>query len=244
MAGSVLTITARDRAVLAEVQRHGVLTRDQLTRLGLFRSKTRANERLKKLTAAGYLDARRQGNEQGGPRFVYLPGRSLWPGQPNRRLHQTSALFLAHQLGLVDIHIAFARTTAVSRWISDRESVAFKLQVVPDAYVEYVVSGLTYCAFVEYDRGTESLTRIEKKVRAYVELAHSGQFERSFGRRFFRVLAIADTPGRLQTLSDATARVTHEIVRLTTRATLIEQGPLAPIWRRPADRTLESLTSS
>ena len=44
-------------------------------RLELFASKTRANERLKRLVDEGHLVARRQPIPIGGPRIVYMPGR-------------------------------------------------------------------------------------------------------------------------------------------------------------------------
>jgi hypothetical protein len=118
------------------------------------------------------------------------------------------------------------------------------LGLVPDAYLEYEVDTLTYCAFVEYDRGTETLGRIERKVRAYVDLAHSGRFERAFKRRFFRVLVVTDSAGRLVTLSQTARRITDRIMRLTTLPELSHHGPLASIWRRPGASPSASLTVS
>ena len=85
MDGKALGLTERDRLLLSETSRFGVVTRDQLTRLKLFGSKTRANERLRKLVKEGYLAARRQPLHLGGPRFIYLPGPSLKDGQDKRR---------------------------------------------------------------------------------------------------------------------------------------------------------------
>src|SRR5260221_13937219 len=108
MTGKGLAITERDRALVGEIARFGVMSREQLMRLQFFASKTRANERLKRLVAAGYLSARRQPLPLGGPRSVYLPGVVSADGREGRkRFADTSDLFLAHQLGLVDIRIAF-----------------------------------------------------------------------------------------------------------------------------------------
>ena len=101
-----------------------------------------------------------------------------------------------------------------------------------------------YCAFVEYDRGTETLGRIERKVRAYLDLAQSGRFDRTFKRRFFRVFMVTDSDGRLSTLSQTTARITDRILRLTTLQELSHHGPLMSIWRRPGANASESLTGS
>ena len=125
-----------------------------------------------------------------------------------------------------------------------QDLAALNLGLVPDAYVEYEVASLTYCAFVEYDRGTETLARVERKVQAYAELARSGRFERTFARRFFRVCLLTDSSGRLATLSQAVRRVTDRIVRLTILSQLTAHGPLGAIWRRPGTDGLESLTSS
>jgi len=48
-----LAFTERDRAVMSEVTRFGVMSRHQLMRLKFFASKTRANDRLKRLVDEG-----------------------------------------------------------------------------------------------------------------------------------------------------------------------------------------------
>jgi len=244
MTGKGLALTERDRVILSEVNRFGAVTRRQLIALRLFRSKTRANERLKKLTDAKLLTARPQALPQLGRQLVYLPGPGLSePTNRRRRLAEGSTLFLDHQVGLVDIRIAFERHTTVVIWRSDRECEALVKGIRPDSFVEYRLSEVTHCAFIEYDRGTETLGRVERKVRAYADLAFSGLFTRTFGRKFFRLLLVIDTPGRLENLSRTTRRVTDRIVRLTTLAELVSQGPLASIWRRPGSPVSEPLTS-
>lgn len=245
MTGKSLAFTERDRAIVREVSRFGVMSRDQLMRLTFFFSKTRANERLKKLVDHGYLASRRQPLAVGGPRCVYLPGRLLADGRDVRkRFVDTSDLFLTHQLGLVDIRIAFEQHSHLLRWLAERDLAGLSLGLVPDAYLEYEVGTLTYCAFVEYDRGTETLGRIERKVRAYLDLAHSGRFEHTFKRRFFRVLIVTDSAGRLAHLALSTARITDRVMRFTTLRELSQHGPLMSIWRRPGASAAESLTGS
>ncbi len=245
MTGKSLAFTERDGAIVSEVTRFGVMSRDQLMRLKFFSSKTRANDRLKRLVDQGYLASRRQPIPVGGPRCVYLPGRLLPDGRDVRtRFADVSDLFLSHQLGLVDIRLAFEQHTHLLRWVPEKDLTGLSLGVVPDAYLEYEVGTLTYCAFIEYDRGTESLGRIERKVRAYLDLAHSGRFERTFSRRFFRVFVVTDSVGRLVTLSQTAARITDRILRLTTLLDLSHHGPLMSIWRRPGASASESLTGS
>jgi hypothetical protein len=245
MTGRSLAFTERDRAIVREVTRFGVMSRDQLMRLKFFSSKTRANDRLKRLVDQGYLASRRQPLPVGGPRCVYLPGRLLADGREVRkRFGDVSDLFLSHQLGLVDIRLVFEQHSTLVRWLPEKDLAGLPLGLVPDAYLEYEVGGLTYCAFVEYDRGTETLGRIERKVRAYLDLAHSGRFERTFTRRFFRVFVVTDSVGRLATLAQSIARITDRIIRLTTLQELSHHGPLTSIWRRPGASAAESLTGS
>ena len=161
MTGKSLALTERDRAIVSEVTRFGVMSRDQLMRLKFFSSKTRANERLKRLVDEGYLASRRQPIPVGGPRFVYLPSRLLADGRDVRqRFTEVSDFFLSHQLGLVDIRLAFEQDSHLRRWAPEKDLTGLSLGLVPDAYHEYDVDTLTYCAFVEYDRGTESLGRM------------------------------------------------------------------------------------
>jgi hypothetical protein len=176
---------------------------------------------------------RRQPLLAGGPRLVYFPGPASTDVGRTTRLPRASELFLDHHLGVVDLRIAFETQTTVTRWLSDKELTGLALGLVPDGYVEWTADGLTYCAFLEYDRGTEPLGRLEQKVRGYVELAMSGRFARTFQRKFFRTLFVTDTAGRLTTMRRAVAHVTDRIVRLTSRSLLIAQGPFAPIWARP-----------
>lgn len=245
MTGRSLAFTERDRAVVREVTRFGVMSRDQLMRLKFFSSKTRANDRLKRLVDDGYLAARRQPLPVGGPRCVYLPGRLLADGRDiRRRFADVSDLFITHQLGLVDIRLAFERHSTLVRWLPEKDLAGLSLGLVPDSYLEYEVGGLIYCAFVEYDRGTETLGRIERKVRAYLDLGRSGRFERTFKRRFFRLCLVTDSAGRLATVSKATARITDRMMRLTTLPELSHHGPLMSIWRRPGASASESLIGS
>jgi hypothetical protein len=245
MTGKTLALTPRDRDLLSEVQRCGVLTREHVVRLKLFASKTRANERLRRLTAAGYLTARPQPLIAGGPRLLYLPGKLLVASRAARgRLLEASDLFLEHELGLVDIRLAFEGFGILSRWSPAADLMPLNLGLVPDAFVEYQFEGLTFCAFIEYDRGTETLGRLERKIRGYLDLAFSGRFERAFGRKFFRALFVTDSAARLATISRMAATLTDRIVRLTTRSAVVASGPLAPIWRRPGTDALESLIHS
>lgn len=245
MTGDALPLTERDRALLAEVNRFGVISREQLVRLKFFSSKTRANERLRRLTNAGYLIANVQPLPAGGPRLVYSPGHLLETSRKARRqIPEASTLFVAHQLGLIDIRIAFEQHTKIERWLTERDIGAHSLGAIPDAYLEYTVEGLTYNAFIEYDRGTEPLGTIEQKLRTYLDLAFSGRFERTFKRRFFRALIVVDSAKRLSSISEAAARLSNKVIRLSLLNQLSAKGPVAAIWQRPGASSFESLTTT
>lgn len=241
MGGKTLAVTERDRRICDLALRFGAVTREQLQRLGLFTSATRAKARLKALTDQGLLAAHPLAVHQRGVRFVYMPGRLLQPGR--RRSEGLSPFFVSHQVGLVDIRIAFELRTTVRQWMSDKDLAALSLGFIPDGYVEYAKGGASFAAFIEYDRSTESLVRLERKVRDYTTFAFSGRFEQQFHRKYFRLLLVAETTGRVDSLSKTAARVTDRMVRLTTLSALNTYGPLAAIWRRPGGRQLESLTA-
>ena len=235
MAGSRLLLTERDQTIIREVNRLGALTREHLTALGHFASKTRANERLKRLVDEELLASRRQPLHAGGPRLVYLP-------LGTERLRNSSAPFLAHQLGVVDVRVAFEIASQVSRWLTDQELRAFNLGVIPDGCVEYSHEAKAFCAFLEYDRQTETVERVVRKVRAYLALAFSGRFEKEFHHKYFRLLLVVDSPGRLANLSAAIVRVSDKVTRLALLRDVKTRGPLAPIWQRPGSKVCESLT--
>lgn len=239
MAGSAPLLTDRDRRILAEVSRFGAMTREQIQALRFFHSATRAKTRLKRLTDAGYLRVRLQPLLAGGPKCVYLPGDVLGPSVA--RLWRNSPIFLQHQLGLVDIRIAIEQSATELLWRSDKELAPLKLSVVPDAYVECQIGATTIVAFVEYDRATEPLGRIERKAKAYLDLAYSGTFTRLFNRKYFRVLVIADGTRRRQELSRTIARLTDRVFRLAVLSELKVQGLPAAIWRRPGADAPEPL---
>src|SRR5262245_7983586 len=122
MTGRGLGLTDRDQALLNEITRFGVMTRDQAMRLRFFRSKTRAKARLKRLVDVGYLAVRRQPLAAGGPRFVYMPGPLLESDRRSRkRITELSDLFLAHELGIVEVRIAFERHLQVAVWSAGRD---------------------------------------------------------------------------------------------------------------------------
>lgn len=247
-----MVLTDRDRQVIADVSQFRVLTREQLSRLGHFRSKTRANAVLLRLVKFGYLSRRYQPAIAGTQRALYYlgpNGGTLARGTDaleRRRIRAISDLFLAHQLLITDVHIGFRQAAAcrVERWLTDEELRASDLGLVPDGHVEYVLAEKHFGAFLELDRGTETLGRFQAKVRAYVHLTTADRYRKAFGRTYFRVLVVAPSATRIEHLRQATAAITDRIFWFTTIERLTVEGPFAPIWLRPTGPERHSLTES
>jgi hypothetical protein len=179
-----------------------------------------------------------------GSRFaVYYLGKDA---PAHGRIDGTpSPLFIDHQLAINDVRLAFqstdASTISTTRWSTEHELRAMRFGVVPDGYIEYVCAGRLFAAFVEVDRATEPLKRLQEKARAYVDLAFSGRFEATFAHPFFRVLVTTPTQARMNAVASAVGRVTDRMFRVAVHQRLCTEGPFACIWRSARDPTLQSL---
>jgi DNA-binding PadR family transcriptional regulator len=242
----------RDVALVTLVAEREALTRRQITEALTFGSTTRANAILLRLVRHGYLTRRWQPTLSGTRRAVYLLGtlgRELvdLPAGRTMRFRSASDLFLEHRLVLNDVWLALTASKheayRLLRWLDEEHLHKLPLGLVPDGYVEYELERQSFSAFVEADLGTESLTRWQGKTKGYLQLAFSGQFERLFGRRFFRVFVVTTSERRLRNLRTTIAKQTDRVFWFTTREQLGNLGPFALIWSRPKDATLQSLSS-
>jgi hypothetical protein len=254
MAGKGMVLTERDRAVLRDVAELELVSRPQFQRRKHFGSRTRANAVLARLVRFGYLATRRQPVVGGSRRVLYhlgpvgqeLLGIDSNGNLKGRRMKQLSDLFIEHHLRTNDVRLGFWVAAhpqySFDRWITDAALRPLNLGLVPDGYVEYRHSGLSFAAFVELDLGTETLGRWEGKTREYLKLAYSGAFRSAFKHHYFRVLVITSSPGRLQSLQKTIGRITPKIFWLTTIDDVYRDGPMGLIWHRPQGTTLHSLT--
>lgn len=253
-AGRGMRLTERDRKVVAAVVDFGVISRAQLVHLGHFGSKTRANAVLARLARFGYLTRRYQPAVAGTQKALYLPGRMAAEllGRPSksveedrRRIAQWSDLFLTHQLLVNDLRLSFSADPRFRRWLSDAQVRRLALGVIADGYIEYEQEpGQLFAAFVELDRGTETLERFASKVRAYLSLAASGKHREVFGRQYFRVLVVAPNAGRLMNLIRTTAKLTERVFWFAELPGLQVDGPFSKLWLRPTGRDRHELTES
>lgn len=255
MSGEGMVLTGRDREVIGVAASFVVVTREQLARLGHFRSKTRANATLARLVRFEYLARRFQPSFVGSRRSLYFlgpRGHELLDGSESQsrsnRVKLLSDLFLEHQLAVNDTRIDFLTASMpnyqVERWVSDVALRELKLGVVPDGFVEYRLAGLRFFAFVEIDRGTESHRVWERKVAGYLDVVRTGRHERVLGCRYFRVLVLTHSQRRSDNLRRFVATRTRQVFWFASFERLMTDGPFASIWSRPDGSDMQSLTNA
>jgi hypothetical protein len=132
---------------------------------------------------------------------------------------QLSSLFLEHTLVINTVRVAVTLSAKrhgyhLRRWlddldlktnydtvvITDRDGRRREVSIIPDSYFELQVPQGRACFFVEVDRGTETLRRFEEKVRAYESYVSSGRYEKRFGTRSLRILTIAISRKRIESI--------------------------------------------
>lgn len=240
--GSSVPLTDRDRRLLSLLSECRILSRAQIARACGFSSVTRTNARLAKLSRACILARSFHPTATGSRQAVYRLGK--YGGESDSKPRQPSSLFVDHQLAVNDVRLSFQLLQApgftFGRWLTETHLRTLNLGCVPDGYVEYAIHGLHFAAFVEVDRNTEALTRLEQKARAYVELAFGGQFQHLFTRKFFRVFVVAPTATRVDAIARAMTAITSQLFWIG-EYTSVCQAPLGAVWRRPAHSIPQSL---
>lgn len=250
---SATIIQPRDRELLKELSVMRVIDREQVKAVAGFRSTARVNRRLLKLLQAGLLRRFFIGSG-GGRRALYaisekgarIAGVPVRGPQRTRDAVLVADFFVEHQLAINAIYIALKfRAIPVPgivfhRWMTFLEPLAPEVRLIPDGYVEFATPQGVVAAFVEIDLGTESLAIWREKVRKYLDLAMSEAFHRVFGRDRFRVLVIANSARRTESLRKAVAQITEKIFRFATLAEA-QSWFFGPIWQRPKGQNSEPL---
>jgi hypothetical protein len=252
---SGLIIQERDRHLFEELAVMRVIDREQAKIVAGFRSTTRANVRLLALTRAGLLRRFFLGTGGGGKKALYslsekgarlagVPHRG-----PRRRQNETlvADFFIQHQFTVNQIYCALKYQTipvsgvAFHRWTAFHEPIASGIRLIPDGYVEFETPSGILAAFLEVDLGHESLGVWKEKVRNYLQLALSGDFERRFNQSRFRVLVIAPSERRLHSIRKTVALSTQKIFWFASLATIRAGGLFAPGWFRPTGEASQAL---
>ncbi|MDA0564880.1 replication-relaxation family protein [Streptomonospora sp. S1-112] len=251
-------LTNRDRAIVADLGDHRVMTTHHLTALHFARTHpSRARRRLAFLHRLGVLDRFRPRLALGtapwhwvlaaAGEHVYadiheLPEPAQRPGSRIRLAHSAR---LAHTLGLSACYTAFrtaeraAPGAALLRWRTEADCARrWGRHIRPDAYLLWAQDGRELGAFLEYDTGTERHAQLLRKIRGYTD--HAAAYQRTT-----HVLFVVATRVRLANLAQVLAPHTGDRVdiHLTTETLLHQHGPAHPIWT-PAPTPHEHLRLS
>lgn len=245
----------RDRHLLRELAVMRVVDREQAKCVAGFRSTTRANARLLGLTQSGLLRRFFFGTRAGGKKALYALSRAGArivdvPFRGPRRKHDevlVADFFVTHQLYINQIYCALKYRpiplleAKFLQWQSFYEPLEVGTHLVPDGYLEILTPQKTLAAFLEVDLGHESLSVWKAKVRNYLQYAVSGNFETRFGLPRFRVLVIADSERRMQSLRNATRSLTDKVFWFSKFHSIGENGFWSDVWLRPGDERTRSL---
>jgi len=212
-----------------------------------FTSMRRANRRLLKLVLAGLLRRWFVATSARGvkaiyglsPQAAYLIGEvahGLIPWKQDRVI--TSSQFLEHQQAINEIFVpvrfrTLPEGTSCERWMSFCEPLGASLPLTPDAYLKIGHGGTVHSMFLELDLGTESSKVWKRKVELYLRLAISGEFERMFHEKRFRVLVVLHSSRRLEQVRTTIVQRTDKLFWLSTQDELRNESLTAPIWLRP-----------
>jgi len=242
-----VVLTNRDRLLLKELATAKVIDREQAKKIAGFKSTTRANDRLLKLTRASLLRRFFLGTRAGGTKAIYsLSTKGAQIAEVDGRLIQRKSnslligdLFVEHQLAVNSVWIQ-AKFTPVpvadvqfSRWLIFPSALSKSTPLMPDGYFELKSTSGMYCLFCEVDRGTESLKVWSRKISLYLQLAANGEFQTLFKQSRFRVLVAVLSERRLNILRRTTALHTEKVFWFATLEEINNKGLFAPIWKRP-----------
>jgi hypothetical protein len=231
-----------------------ILDKRQAASIAGFNSNTRVNERLLKLRQTGLLKRFFFVSAVGGKRAIYCLTKKSADliGIPLNAVHRPSDSFLigdrfvAHQLAINEVYCA----SAIRQHASDPQISAFRLiskplsdaiPIIPDAYFEINSNSFIRPMFLEVDLGTERHSIWNEKIKQYLNLASSGEFERLFAKPRFAVLVVTTSNGRMHSLRSHIRKSTSKLFYFTTFQALEEQGFWQSIWLRPEGEQTQPL---
>jgi hypothetical protein len=218
----VSSLTDRDQALIRDVDRLGLVSGAQLRQLHF--ADTPSGRRLARLHLLRLVELRvlqRLGRRAGGVRagsdgFVYsldVAGQRLVDPRRERYWPRVTPgpAFFAHALAVSELYVGLQLTAPATLITFDTEPVCWRrfagphgarLTLKPDAYVVVAAGEYEDHYFIEIDRGTESLPRIDAKLRYYVRYWTSGREQAASGV-FPRVVWLAPDDRRVEQLCNA-----------------------------------------
>jgi protein involved in plasmid replication-relaxation len=251
----LVLLQQRDKTMLAELVVMRVIDRELAKAVAGFGSTTRANSRLLALTQAGYLKRSFVGTIFGGRKAVYLlstKGLAIGnaanhSGPDNAGKTSYSGLFLEHQLRINQVYVWVKHQPIpfpgcrFHRWISFNRPMSKSSPIVPDGYFEIQHEAVITALFLEVDLGTEALRIWQKKIEGYLKFAVAGEFKKLSGLTHFKLLVIARSERRAESIRQLAAKLTDKIFRFTSFETINREGFWSAIWQKPVGGQKESL---
>ncbi|TQL75368.1 protein involved in plasmid replication-relaxation [Stackebrandtia endophytica] len=234
-------LTPRDLTLIDTLGRHRVLTIHQIGLL-LFNSEQAARARVKVLVDIGVITRFRQAIRPGSQAYRYTLGHlgayihAAATHQPTptraattRRITELAASQqLNHQLGINDFYARLTHACRVHggvevvQWLTEREATALAGGTIrPDAAGALrTTTGNEIAFWYEHDRGTETLSHLIQKIRAYDRLPHH--------HRQRTLLIEMTSPGREVNLHKA---LEHSQTACTVVTAATPTDPLDAVWR-------------
>lgn len=261
-------LTDRDRDILSLLDRHLLLTREQLQWLLDWSCVTRINRRLRQLFDAGLVERRFMPVQSGSAPAIYYLGReairhlaSTNKGDTDtllrrrRRIQRMPDSTLGHDLSISDFAASFIRhclKTPGGEWISWLNEYAFlnacrvakvPLAVMPrpDGYGRYAINRLLYHFCLELDTGSESLRRMRRKLELYQLAQPTGYFRKLFKLSRLTVLIVTTSSGRAASLAARLPQSPSLRVLVGTLPQVTHNPLFGSVWNMPGQQTTTSL---
>lgn len=253
--------TPRDRRVLEAIHTHSRLTGPQIRRLfftrafGNHAAPQTVNARLRKLVDAGFIEAMvLDGGRGSGPNAYGLTrhGAALLGTTVATGRGRSGSAW--HQVEVAEFRVRLeeeltAASGQIVAWLGERELRALigrrRDEPVPDGFCHWRLAGREGAFAVEWDRGTESLALLVRKVEKYALWWRRRRYRALVpGLSLKPRLAIITTEAHARRLANHLAkrgRLGGTIAIAPHRAAL--SHPLERIWWRSDKQRLDSLFS-
>jgi len=239
-------LSDRDKAIVADLERTRVLTGAHLQRLHFdpidqnsrARDRRRVLQRLTELDLVATLDRRIGGIRAGSAGHLYTltpAGRRLQALQCGqqltgrlRRPHTPGAPFLDHALAISEVYVALVEASRhqhfqVSTFHGEPacwHPMGNNQYLHPDAYLVLATSTYQDCWWLEVDQSTESLPRIKRKCRTYLDfLIHGGVGPDNVPPRILFTTPGADRCGAIRkVITKLSTTETDQLISVTNHA--------------------------
>lgn len=148
---------------------------------------------------------------------------------------------IQHQLSINEVYCALrfkpipVPHMKFHRWLPFHEPLVPRLSLILDGYVEFSTPSGIDGSFIEVDLGHEALSVWKEKTRHYLQFALSGESHKQFGTDRFRVIVLANSPRRLNSIRATVAAITQKIFWFATLDAVRGDTFFASVWLRPTD---------